>query len=38
MIYLQLSSKAMADNEKKTGRLKHKNLDNSRMKRAFSME
>ena len=34
-IYLQATSKAMADREKKRGRRKYKNLNISRTKRAF---
>ena len=34
-IYLQTTSKAIADREKKTGKQKYKNLNISRMKRAF---
>ena len=34
-IYLQSTSKAMADREKKSGRWKCKNLNISRKKRAF---
>ena len=34
-IYFGSSSKAMADREKKRGRWKYKNLNISRMKRAF---
>ena len=34
-IYLGSSSKAMADRDKKWGRWKYKNLNNSRTKRAF---
>ena len=34
-IYLQSTSKAMVDREKKRGRQKYKNLNMSRTKRAF---
>ena len=34
-IFLESTSKAMADREKKRGRRKYKNLNISRMKRAF---
>ena len=37
-IYLQTTSKHMADREKKRGRRKYKNLNMSRKKRAFQMK
>ena len=38
MIYLESSSKGMADMEKKRGRWKYKNPNISRTKRAFQMK
>ena len=38
MIYLESTSKAMADREKKRGRWKYKNLNILRTKRAFKMK
>ena len=37
-IFLESTSKAMADKEKKRGRRKYKNLNISRPKRAFQMK
>ena len=37
-IYVESTSKAMADREKKRGRQEYKNLNISRMKRAFKMK
>ena len=37
-IYVESTSKAMADWEKKRGRQEYKNLNISRMKRAFKMK